>query len=281
MVHRLADVEKLYALVSRVVIATDKSPGIIKGARYTARMFPRARYFLINVINITDRAIILTGEYENTLRKMGQEAIETIRRILVSEGVSFIEHEIQKGKPSVRILRYARRVGADLIVLSTHSKIGSQALGLGATSRIIIEKTRIPVLLFSPMCREREPRVILNPSSGSKYSFKASMLAVRLAHALGAELITLYIGHEDVETKFHLVRDYAKKMGVKYTVMVARGKPDEEILRHSENADLMVVSRGRPGLGYKFRFLDRELALGKVEREVLGMARIPIMVIPD
>lgn len=279
--HQISDIEELYRVVSRVVIAADKSPVIMKGARYTARMFPQAKYHLINVVNITDRAIVLTGEYESTLRKMGEESIEAIKKILVSEGVTHIEHQIQRGRPSVRIISYARTVGANLIVIATHSKMGSQAIGLGATSGAIIEKTHIPLLIFTPFSREREPELILNPSSGSKYSFKASMLAVRLASTLGAELITLYIGHEDVSSKYKLVREYAEKMDVKYRIEVARGDPGEAIIEYSKKADLMIASRGRPGIGYKFRFLAKELALGKVEREVLGMASIPILLIPD
>ncbi len=279
--YQISDVEELYRVVSRVVIAADKSPVIMKGARHTARMFPNAKYYLINVINTTDRAIVLSKEYEETLRKLGTESIEIIRRILESEGVKDIESRIERGRPSRKILYYARNVSANLIVIATHSKMGSQALGLGATSRTIIEKTKIPLLIFTPFSREREPKVILNPSSGTKYSFKASMLAVRLAHALGAELITLYIGHENVEKKYRTVKDYAKQMGVKYTIEVAKGRPDEAILEYSKKADLMIASRGRPGLGYKFRFLSKELALGKLEKEVLGMAEIPIMLIPD
>lgn len=279
--HNITSIEDLYSVVSRIVIAADKSPVIFRGAAYTARLFPEATYYIINVINTTDRAIVLSKEYENTLRKMGEEAIESIKEILKREGVKKIEDRLERGRPSTRILTYARNVGANLIVIATHSKMGSQALGLGATSRTIIEKTKIPLLLFTPFSREREPKVILNPSSGTKYSFKASMLAVRLAHALGAELITLYIGHENVEKKYRTVKDYAKKMSVKYTIEVAKGRPDEAILKYSKKADLMVASRGRPGLGYKFRFLSKELALGKLEKEVLGMAEIPIMLIPD
>ena len=279
--YQISDIEELYKVISRVVIAADKSPVIMKGARYTAKMFPNAKFYILNVVNITDRAIVLTGEYESTLRKMGEESIDSIEKILKSEGVAHIEQQVQKGRPSVRIISYARTVGANLIVMATHSKMGSQALGLGATSRAIIEKTQIPLLLFTPFSREKEPKVLLNPSSGSKYSFKASMLAVRLAHALGAKLITLYLGHEDVNTKYGFVREYAEKMGVKYTIEVAKGRPDEAILEYSKKADLMVASRGRPGIGYKFRFLSKELALGKLEKEVLGMAEIPIMLIPD
>ncbi len=279
--HSITNVEDLYSAVSRIVIAADKSPVIFRGAAYTARLFPEAIYYIINVINTTDRAIVLSKEYENTLRKMGEEAIESIKEILTREGVKKIEENIERGRPSTRILTYARNVGANLIVLATHSKMGSQALGLGATSRGIIEKTKIPLLIFTPFSREREPKVILNPSSGVKYSFKASMLAIRLAHDLGAELVTLYTGHGDVRKKYGTVIDYANQMDVKYTIEVAEGSLAEAILEYSKKADLMVASRGRPGLGYKFRALSKELALGKLEKEVLGMVEIPIILIPD
>jgi nucleotide-binding universal stress UspA family protein len=279
--HQMTDIDELNKAISRVVIAADKSPVIMKASEYAARLFPDASYYIINVINTTDRAIVLSKEYENTLRKMGEESVESIKAILLREGVKKIEERIERGRPSRKILSYARNVGANLIVIATHSKMGSQAIGLGRTSRAIIEKTKIPLLIFTPFSKEREPKLILNPSSGTKYSFKASMLSVRLAHTLGAELITLYIGHEDVGKRYALVKDYAKQLGVNYTIEVAKGVPAQEILEYSKKADLMVASRGRPGVGYKFRFLSKELALGKLEKEVLGMAQIPIMLIPD
>ncbi len=279
--YSIADIEELNAVVSRVVIAADKSPVIMRGAAYAARIFPKAKFHVVSVVNTSDRAIVLTGEYENTLERMGKESVEAIERLLLKEGVKSVETAVVKGRPSVKILYYAKNHRANLIVLATHSKVGTQALTLGRTSRNIIEKTRIPVLLFTPFSRSREPRRILNPSSGSKYSFKASMLSVRLAHALNAELKILYLGHGDMEHKFRTVKEYAEKMGVRYVIEHGKGDPGECIITESRKADLMVVSRGRPGIGYKFRFLRKELALGKVEREVLALAEVPILLIPE
>ncbi len=279
--YNAADIKELYQVVSQVVIAADKSPVIMKGAAYTANLFPVARYHVVNVINTTDRAIVLSREYENIMEKMAEESVTSIREILKKEGVKRIDTRIERGRPSSRILAYAERAGANLLVLSTHSKIGAQAIGLGRTARAVIERTRIPVLLFTPFSRERKPELILNPSSGTKYSFKAAMLSVRLAHALGASVLTLYIGREALGDKFGLVKSYASEMGVKYTIEVAKGDAGDAVVEASKRADLMVASRGRPGLGYKFRMFRKELALGKVEREVMALAEIPIFMIPD
>ena len=279
--YQIADIEELTAVVSRVVIAADKSPVIMRGAAYAARVFPRAKFHVVSVVNTSDRAIVLTGEYEDILEKMGKESVQSIERLLKKEGIDHTDTAIIKGRPSSKILYYAKNHKANLIVLATHSKIGTQAISLGRTSRNVIEKTKIPVLLFTPFSRSREPKTILNPSSGSKYSFKASMLSVRLAHALNANLKILYLGDGKVEQKFRTVIEYAEKMGVKYSIETGKGDPGELIIKQSKSADLMIVSRGRPGIGYKFRFMRKELALGKVEREVLALAEVPILLIPE
>ncbi len=279
--YQIADIEELNAVISRVVIAADKSPVILRGSVYAARLFPKAKFHVVSVVNTTDRAIVLTGEYENILEKMGKESVESIGRLLAKEGIKNVETKVLRGRPSQKILYYARNQRANLIVLATHSKMGTQAITLGRTSRNVIEKTKIPVLLFTPFSRSKEPKIILNPSSGSKYSFKASMLSVRLAHALGADLKILYLGRGDVEEKFKCVRNYAKEMGVKLSIEKGKGDHGECIIKESKNADLMIASRGRPGIGYKFRFMRKDLALGKLEREVLALAEVPILLIPE
>lgn len=279
--YQIADLEELNAVVSRVVIAADKSPVILRGSLYAARLFPKAKFHVISVVNTTDRAIVLTGEYEDILEKMGKESVEAISRLLSKEGISNVQTKILRGRPSQKILYYARNQRANLIVLATHSKMGTQAITLGRTSRNVIEKTKIPVLLFTPFSKSKEPKVILNPTSGSKYSFKASMLSVRLAHALGARLKILYLGHGNIEEKFKCVKKYADEMGVEISIEEGKGDPGEAIIKQSKNADLMVASRGRPGIGYKFRFFRKELALGKVEREALALAEVPILLIPE
>ena len=279
--YQIVDIEELNAVVSRVVIAADKSPVILRGSAYAARLFPKAKFHVVSVVNTTDRAIVLTGEYEDILEKMGKESVEAIRRLLEKEGIENIETKILRGRPSQKILYYARNQRANLIVLATHSKMGTQAITLGRTSRNVIEKTNIPVLLFTPFSKNREPRLILNPTSGSKYSFKASMLSVRLAHALGAKVRILYLGQGKMEDKFNSIIKYADEMGVEIEIERGKGDPGECIVKQSKGADLMVASRGRPGIGYKFRFLRKELALGKVEREALALSEVPILLIPE
>jgi nucleotide-binding universal stress UspA family protein len=278
--YAIEDIEELNAVVSRVLIAADKSPVIMEGADYVSRVFPHAKFHVVSVVNTTDRAIVLTGEYEEVLEKMSRESVKTIERILRKNGVNHVEKSVIRGRPSSKILYYARNVRANMIVIATHSKTGTQALTLGRTSRNVIEKTKIPILIFTPFSRSSEPKTLLNPSSGSKYSFKASMLSVRLAHAMNASVKTLYIGRGEPGQRFKTIAEYADKMGVKYTIQKVKGNAGDVLVKESKRADLMVVSRGRPGIGYKFRFLRKELALGKIEREVLALAEVPILLIP-
>ena len=281
MYHEIKNIEDLTRVVSRITIAADKSPVISKSAEYVGEIFPKADYHVLNVIYINDRAMVLSKGYEHALFKLGEEAINIVMQKLKDGGVQNIHKRILEGRPSKKILQYSKRVNTDIIVIATHSKVGTQSLGIGKTTKNLLERTNIPVLLFPQNSRTEFPKIILNPSSASKYSFRGSMYAVRLAHHFGAKVITLLT--EDIpETKLKNIKEYALQMGVNYEIKTSKVKDHaEDIITASKKADLMVMSRGSSGLRYKCRYFARSAALGKLERYVIGNASIPIIVVPE
>ncbi len=58
-----------------------------------------------------------------------------------------VSSEVRRGEPAETIVTEAAGGGADLIVLATHGKAGSQAFWAGSIAALVLEKTALPVLL--------------------------------------------------------------------------------------------------------------------------------------
>lgn len=61
-----------------------------------------------------------------------------------------VEYLVTNGQPAPEILRVARDLACDLIVMSTHGLTGFRKLFFGATSERVLRETTVPVLLTPP-----------------------------------------------------------------------------------------------------------------------------------
>jgi nucleotide-binding universal stress UspA family protein len=55
--------------------------------------------------------------------------------------------EIMGGPAAAEIVRQAKKVGADLIVLGTHGRRGMKRLALGSDAENVVRNSKVPVLL--------------------------------------------------------------------------------------------------------------------------------------
>ncbi len=87
--------------------------------------------------------------------------------------------------PVVRtLMRYARDVNADLIVLTTHGRSGFDRLWLGSVAESLARQTHVPLLLLRPSSSSGSParfRHILVPLDGSPLAEEALAPAAALA----------------------------------------------------------------------------------------------------
>jgi nucleotide-binding universal stress UspA family protein len=136
---------------------------------------------------------------------------------------------------------------------------------------------------------------ILIPTDGSETAEKAVEHGIKLARALGCEVIGLYVIdisafagvptetiwgsmrkllEEEGNKALATVERIAKENDVKFSVSIKEGIPSEDIIKVSEeeNIDLIIMgTAGRAGLN---RFL-----LGSVAEKVVRSAQCPVMVI--
>ncbi len=78
---------------------------------------------------------------------MAQEAAKDYLRRLIThlqaDGLA-ANAEVARGDPARGIVRIARRAGADLIVLATHGKAGTDAFWTGSVAAAVARRTRLP-----------------------------------------------------------------------------------------------------------------------------------------
>lgn len=108
-----------------------------------------------------------------------------------------LEFEVAVGKPANEILRVARELKADLLVMSTHGLTGMRKLFFGSTTERVLRETTVPVLAtpasdHGPTDLEevrRTVRRVLAPVDLSSASPHQVKIASSLAEALSVPLL--------------------------------------------------------------------------------------------
>jgi nucleotide-binding universal stress UspA family protein len=224
------------------------------------------------------------------------------------EGVAH-ETMVVAGGAGPEVVRVARELPADCVVLATHGNTGIQARFLGGTAYQVLRGVRCPVVSVKPpgfgatlmrmwdgiqLFGDKEesgdrlrraaafpPVALIHPTDFSEASQNATMLAARMAGRAGATLTVLHVGkggQDDAadawaREKMDQVRLQVEAMGSTVPrVAMRRGDPATEILREAvdSSADLIVLgSEGIGGLSV--------LSLGSTAARVVRQASCPVV----
>ncbi|MFO7791590.1 MAG: universal stress protein [Candidatus Saliniplasma sp.] len=269
-------------MFENILIATDDSQLIKNAIKYTANAFPNSQYHVLNVVYSTERSVPTTDMLMKDLKKASKRAIKDGIDILHEMGVDKIKKSVREGVPSKQILTYSKEHDIDMIVMGTQSKSGIQSFEIGDTCLHTLENSSIPILLFDSIVDIIKPKDILHPSSGSKYSIEAGYLAIELAeHFSGRIKVLCTRGDEEKGATFRRLETFAEKNNVSFEISACTKKPNKEIVRESKKNDLVVTSRGRPGLKYKLRKVYPPFALGKLERGIIVETRKPVLFVGE
>jgi nucleotide-binding universal stress UspA family protein len=84
-----------------------------------------------------------------------EEKIERYAEPLRVEGLE-IEVMIRKGKPSREIIAHMDEIGADLLIIGSHSKRGTLDVGLGSTASALLRELETTVITVRPTEKEQE-----------------------------------------------------------------------------------------------------------------------------
>lgn len=188
----------------------------------------------------------------------------------------------------------------DLIVMSTHGRTGLSRAILGSVADAVVRGSHLPVLLVTdhqqippPLDQPINFHRILVPLDGSALAAQALPVAASLAHAVGANLLLLYVMPEagatstitatrDPQAPYqtlipaNLNRAALSRFPatVDYDIIEASGVPSHAIAAaaRKQNCGLIVMTtHGRSGLS--------RMQLGSVAEEVLKESPVPVLLL--
>jgi nucleotide-binding universal stress UspA family protein len=84
-----------------------------------------------------------------------EEKIDRYAQPLRAAGLE-VETAIRKGKPSREIINHMEEIGADLLIIGSHSKRGTLDVGLGSTASVLLRELETTILTVRPTEPEQE-----------------------------------------------------------------------------------------------------------------------------
>jgi universal stress protein A len=236
----------------------------------------------------------LADETRCELQRFCSEALSHRRA-----GARTIDYLVATGKPALEILRAARELKADLIVISSRGRSGLRKMFLGSTTERVLREAPVPVLITSgdpPLATSlseigRHLNRVLAPVDLSPVSRHQVVLAHGIAQALSIPLMVAHVVEPvfvpsrvrealrgaDAARRTHAherLSALAETIDPKAELMVLTGDPSEEIatLAGARGASLIVMGlhSSEPG-GPR---------MGSVTYRVLCLAHVLVLAIP-
>ena len=143
----------------RILAPVDGSKTSNKGLREAIRLAKSegAKLFVLHVVSEYPAFAVMDGMMSGApgadllpaLRAGGKRALEKARALAAKNAVpaSIILREMLAGPAADPIVREARKIGADLIVMGTHGHRGLRRLVMGSDAEQVVRMTPVPVLL--------------------------------------------------------------------------------------------------------------------------------------
>lgn len=141
-------------VVTRICVAValqrylDFTPVAVR-QREVARLLALASGSTVTVVSV-DAPVELLPDVETTAEKL-ERYLEPLR----GDGLR-VEAIQRSGQPSAEILAVVSEVGADLLIMGSHSKRGPFDVGLGSTVAALPRDLEVPVLLVRPSVADHE-----------------------------------------------------------------------------------------------------------------------------
>jgi nucleotide-binding universal stress UspA family protein len=140
----------------KILVAVDGSAAAAKGLREAIRLAKseNARLFILHVVDEFTAFAPLDGVAPSVdlvpmLKEGGRKVLDKAQRLADAGGVksTSVLREMLSGPAAGPIVREAKKLGADLIVLGTHGRRGVRRIVLGSDAEQVVRLASVPVLL--------------------------------------------------------------------------------------------------------------------------------------
>ena len=181
------------SMFKKILVAVDGTPTgrrVLDAALLLAKDEDAALHVL-HVIDYTSMIPVLdagggVAEYVDAMaagiRQAGKAIIANAQEIASRNGQALQAHLVEATGSTVAsaILRSARKIGADLIVMGTHGRRGLRRLVVGSDAEAVLRGATVPVLLLRSTVVGRPPKRV---TANIRRSTRAPTAPVRVATA--------------------------------------------------------------------------------------------------
>jgi nucleotide-binding universal stress UspA family protein len=186
------------------------------------------------------------------------------------------------GRPYIEIRRWARKFGAELIVLGPHAGIQDDGLlggNMGSTAEGVIKYVTGPVMIVNRlMPKERlnfkKIMACIDFSRSCEYAFK---FATRLAQLFGSKL---FIFHMSDAPSLAKLKEFCKvPNGIEHEYAIWEGTlPSVEILKYANTKDIDLII-----MGSRTKEVGERVYVGSAVEQVSTKSACPVTVVthPD
>ncbi len=137
-------------------------------------------------------------EYDGRDRENEKAYLEGLTAAVSGEDIA-VDSMLLEGEVAKEMAAYATRVGADLVLITTHGRTGVKRLWLGSHADALLHQTNLPILVLHPPRGGQVPnavrsfRHVMVPLDGSGLSASILPAAADLAAAVGARITLVHI----------------------------------------------------------------------------------------
>lgn len=289
-------------MFNRILVPTDGSDGtggVMDRAIGLARLFDAAIDTLYVVDTRPYDGVDLGAEadLERSAMAAGRRTVSAVGDRAADAGLDVTE-TIRTGIPDAEIVTYAAETGADLVVMGTHGRTGTERAALGSTAERALREADIPIVTVrltggADADEGASYDDILVPTDGSDPAGRATESAVGFAEPTGATLHAIYVIDSSIfeyenaprsilgtlrqggENAATAVERVAADAGLPATRTVVEGNPTEEILAAADERDADLIALGRRG-----RTGRSDVLLGSTTARVVHLAEVPVLSVP-
>jgi nucleotide-binding universal stress UspA family protein len=277
------------AVFNKILCPVDFSDSSIQGLRYAgaATQCQDARLIVLHACQFSAPLFFTKGQIDELKRQSlsceaaARERLEELTCSTLESRPGEVEVRIIEAPAVEGILKTAKDVQSDLIVMGTHGRSGMDRLMLGSVTERILRTARIAVLAVRGGVSRTEvpPRHLLCPVNNTPLASRLLKTAVKIAECFEASLTLLHVRRagekypindlgawvpEEERSRCH-IREISRK-----------GNVAEEVINAAmENeCDLVVI-----GAHHK-QFLDTTV-LGTTTERVVRHGPCPVLVVPS
>lgn len=260
-----------------ILVPTDFSEVCTNAATKAAEAaaFLKFKLVLLHVIDKETKAYLRD---ENLEVKAIDEKLHALADLLIKQYHIQVEHKALEGNIFETIPSVAKDLGANLIYLGTHGKIGMQYL-TGSFALRVITSSPCPVIVVQKRPFDKGYKTVVLPITSEAGPWEKTTWAVYLAKQFGSTIHLLMVKDADNAIKHagEMVADYFEKNGVKHTLKIAEKSSQfsKQVIDYAtaNNADLIMIMTN-PDKGFS------TFILGSYDEEIIfNTSQIPVLCI--